>query len=184
MLRRIVTLLCVLLCLCAASLAEAGEDQLPDIGLDLIRLPSLQAGDSVFMGRWRQAKEGSGNDRIEWYVLAVEGRNALLLSRYGLHRTAMNLHADRCVWADTELRAWMNGEFLRGAFTEEEQQAILLTRLDNGPDQCDPEHLTQRSSADVTEDYIFALSYAEAEQYLTDPMLRRCVPSRWARARG
>ena len=61
-------------------------------------------------------------------------------------------------WENCDLRTWLNGEFLRNAFTGEEQKMIALSKLANDDN---PEYST--SGGNTTEDLVFCLSLAEAE---------------------
>lgn len=63
--------------------------------------------------------------------------------------------ADTC-WADCTLRAWLNGEFLQCAFTEEERSRIAQVLLAN---EDNPDYGTDGGPG--TTDSVFCLSLAE-----------------------
>ena len=81
-------------------------------------------------------------EQIEWMVLVDDEANdaVMLVSRYYLdtHAWQTNHAGDKCTiegapegtkansWRYSEMRAWMNDEFLNYAFTEKEQEAMLL----------------------------------------------------------
>ena len=72
---------------------------------------------------------------IVWRVLGVNGQQAYLLSEYILfaHRVDPNCYptnketAPYGGWETSELRQYLNEDFLKAAFTEVEQAALLLT---------------------------------------------------------
>ena len=76
----------------------------------------------------------NGPEEIEWIVLEEQDGNLLLLSRYGLDAVPYNDGNTETTWEDSTLRSWMNSDFLETAFTPEEQSAILVTAVSNGPD--------------------------------------------------
>ncbi len=83
------------------------------------------------MGEYPQTAEGEVQP-ILWRVLSVEDDRAYLVSEYIL--LAHRIHPDDKEWiafgADlrqTEIWAYMNGEFLSGSFTEEEQGYLVDT---------------------------------------------------------
>ncbi len=124
---------------------------------------AIQPGTYVAFGRYPQTAEGNDQTPIEWLVLEVQGNKALLLSRYGLDAKPYNEKGVDITWEKSTLRGWLNGEFLKKAFSSTEQKAILTTNVDNSRSQGYSEYIT--SGGNNTQDKIFLLSYAEAHQY-------------------
>ena len=98
-------------------------------------------------------------------------------------------------WAQCTLRTWLNNDFISTAFTAEEQEAILLTDVDNSASQCFDFTTVSAFALDTiggknTQDKIFLLSYAEANKYLgvtpenSDNMEARTSPTGYAIAQG
>ena len=127
----------------------------------------------VTFGKFEQDNYAeNGQESIEWIVLNYDpdGNNALLISRYGLH--AMRYQSSRNNWdPDNEVapwetclvRQWLNEDFLKLAFTPEEQAAILTTEVDNSAAQgC---YELNQSGSNNTLDKIFILSYGETKRY-------------------
>ncbi len=98
-------------------------------------------------------------------------------------------------WETCSLRTWLNEDFFAAAFTEEEQQLILLTSVDNGPGQLfdftavsSSTHKTK--GGNDTEDRIFLLSSTEANDYFgvaygeTENSIARVQPTEYAIAKG
>ena len=92
-----------------------------------------------------------------------EGK-ALLLSKYGLEAVRYNRKLADIAWEDSSIRAFLNKQFPRRAFTKEEQAAIITTTVDNSASQSFSEWNT--GSEESTLDAVFLLSYAEANRYL------------------
>ena len=86
-------------------------------------------------------------DSIEWIVLAKEGSNKyLLITKDVIDVRAYNAQAVTTTWAESDIRAWLNGEFAEIAFSELEASKIAKTN----------------------DDQVFLLSADEAAKYLTD----------------
>lgn len=140
----------LLLCLLPSAVAEDAAPVAP--------------GDTVFFGTYPQNKEGTDDEPVEWMVLDVQDGKCFLLSKKGLIAKSLHTEDALVTWETCALRAWLNDEFLNDAFTEEEQAAIFVTDVDNGPDQCYSGWKT--SGGNNTQDKVFLLSYGEAHKYL------------------
>ena len=138
-------------------------------------------GNIVEYGTYPQTEAGDSAP-IEWIVLARDGEKALLISRYSLDAQAYHTEWGRVTWENSYLRSWLNEDFLNKAFTAEEQAAILLTDVDNGPDQGNASW--HGNGGNNTQDRVFLLSYAEAKQYFAANGDRRCAPTDYAIALG
>ncbi len=114
-------------------------------------------GSVITMGSFEQDGESlNGKEPMEWLVLAQEGDRALLISRYALTTRAF----DGSTWEQSSLRSWLNEDFLKWSFTDEEKQRILETDLSADRN---PSFSTDPGKA--TRDRIFLLSLAEYEKY-------------------
>ena len=122
---------------------------------------AFQPGKIVQFGRYPQTTEGNDDTMIEWQVLDRDGRNALLISRYGLDVQPYTRPSAQITWEQCTLRIWLNDTFANRAFSQEEQQAILMTIVANGSD----EGYWKTDGGNDTQDKIFLLSYRQAEQY-------------------
>jgi len=147
-------------------------------------------GNIVTFGHYEQDNDmANGPEAIEWIVLDVQGDKALLLSRYGLDSKRYNERYQAITWENCTLRKWLNEEFLNTAFDGKEQAAILLTEVENSPEQGNSEW-AHVESGNNTQDRVFLLSCAEANRYLdvtpksTDNVQARVVPTAYAIARG
>jgi hypothetical protein len=107
---------------------------------------------------------------IEWLVLKKTDSKVLLLSRYGLDCKQYH-HEYACMtWEKSDLRNWLNGEFLSNAFSPAEQEKIAVTKLAN-----DDNPVYGTFGGANTEDRVFLLSIAEADSLFNDDAARKCV---------
>ena len=138
-----------------------------------------KAGNVFTFGEWR-------GQPIEWRVLAIQDDKALVVSEKLL---ALRQYQDYSfdgkpgygdynysTWAECSLRSWLNNDFLKAAFSEQEKQAISLTSVKtpeidrtittytNGNELYEKIPVHMQASKD-TEDMVFCLSVDEAETY-------------------
>lgn len=97
---------------------------------------------SITLGTW-------DGKPIEWLVLKEEGLATLVISRYPLlsHKFNENTN-DGNRWDSSSLRKYLNNEFYKQAFNEEEKKKIVNAYL---------------SSPNGTKDNVFVLSKEEAD---------------------
>lgn len=147
---------------------------------------AFQPGKIVQFGRYPQTTEGNDDTMIEWQVLDRDGRNALLISRYGLDVQPYTWPHAQVTWEQCTLRIWLNDTFANRAFSQKEQQAILMTTVVNGSD----EGYWKTDGGNDTQDKIFLLSYRQAEQYFDvtinndENIKSRMQPTDYALAHG
>ncbi len=145
-------------------------------------------GNFVKFGHCEQDNNlNNGSEPIEWLVLDVQDGKSLLLSRYGLdaahpyNNTVVDITWERCT-----LREWLNHDFLNTSFTEEEQNLILFTDINNSREQ----GYWNTDGGNNTRDKIFLLSCAEAQRYLgvtidsKNNNFARVAPTAFALAQG
>ena len=128
--------------------------------------PFREVGGYVTFGSYEQDNnEENGREPVEWIVLDYDAVNnrALLLSRFGLDVQPFNTEDTNTTWEKCTLRTWLNGTFLNKTFTAQERERILLTKVDNSISQG---YNSWFPCGINTQDRIFLLSYAEANEYL------------------
>ncbi len=121
--------------------------------------PSFRPGEYVEFGKYPQW-HGDTSEPIEWLALENDGKTALLLAKYGLdckpfHKERLEIGWDRC-----DLRKWLNGAFLRKAFSNSEQRRIKESDIYTDDN---PEYGT--AGCGETRDKVFCLSIEEAWRY-------------------
>lgn len=141
-----------------------------------------KVGNIVKYGHYEQDNNlNNGLEVIEWIVLDVQEGKSLLISKYGLDTKPYNTSYTDITWENCSLRKWLNNDFLRTAFTEEEQSAILFTVVHNSKDQGQSGYA---DGGNNTADQIFSLSYHEAALYFNSNESRACDPTKYAKAQG
>ena len=148
--------------------------------------PVYTVGDIITFGHYEQDNNlNNGQEAIEWIILDYDTatKKVLLLSRYGLDIKPYHKNNADITWEKCSLRSWLNEDFFKTAFTEEEQQEISKTDVDNNESQ-------GYSGWDVnggnnTIDRIFLLSYKETfEKYFKDNLSRTCRQTEYAATQG
>ena len=141
-------------------------------------VPELKKGDYFKFGSYYQ-ENSTKKTPIEWLVLKKSGTKVLLISRYALDCKKYHNQFVDITWENCDLRKWLNGEFLKNAFTATEQKKIAVTKLANDNNA---KHGTFGGNS--TEDRVFCLSIAEAGSLFKDNESRKCVPTPYALGKG
>ena len=137
-------------------------------------------GDVITFGHYEQdGKTRNGKEEIEWLVLDKQDDRLLVISRYGLDAKPYNRMNANITWENCTLRTWLNDDFLKEAFTGDEQARILTVTVS---DEKNPDHGTDPGKA--TQDQIFLLSISEAEQYFASDSARQCKITAYAKKQG
>ena len=138
----------------------------------------MKKGEIIKFGNYPQDGNRSISP-IEWLVLDVKENEALIVSRYGLDckQYSHDFHGTR--WEDCDLRKWLNNDFIKYAFSEEEAKRIKVSELKN-----EDNHKYRTKGGNDTKDRIFCLSIDEAEQYFSSDKDRQCQPTAYARNQG
>ncbi len=121
---------------------------------------------------------GNTKEPIEWQVLQVNGNEVLLVSRYALDCKQYHHEEASITWENCDLRKWLNGEFLKAAFSDEEQERIMLSEVENAAGWYGT------PGGNNTQDRVFCLSFREAVLYFQDNAERRCLPTALAKVHG
>ena len=155
------------------------NDDIMAISAEIMLDTKFTVGNYVTFGTYPQTALGNDQTPIEWLVLARDGRQALLISRYGLDAKPYNTKLSSTTWGKCTLRTWLNDTFLNKAFSSTEQTAILTTDVDNSKQQCYSGWNPSREND--TKDKVFLLSYAEANKYFGIQYVGTNVASQKAR---
>ncbi len=139
--------------------------------LSAVGIGEESSATTIFWGHYPQQSDDP--EPIEWLVLHEQDDQLLLLAKYCLASLPWHKAHIPITWDQSDIRAWLNDEFLQAAFTEEEQAAILLTDLGNGDDLGYGTPVGEN-----TRDRVFLLSGGEVEQYLPTDDLHTVVPTR------
>ena len=112
---------------------------------------------------------GESHNPLEWEVLDYDEKNnkVLLLSRYLIEEKPyyyMNPVTDkRVTWAESTIRKWLNNDFYKAVFSEEEMALIKKVKIVNKDNE-----ESKTKGGKNTKDKIFLLSRSEVQKYF-DP---------------
>lgn len=132
-------------------------------------------GSIVTFGAYEQDNDtANGKEAIEWLVLDydAESDRALVISRYALDCKPYNTEWVDITWEKCTLRAWLNDEFIKAAFSAEEQKAIPTVTVSADKN---PKYSTAPGNA--TQDKVFLLSITEVNKFFKDDDARLCAPT-------
>lgn len=162
--------------------AENSKDKEKAIKVNGVKYPpiTMKKGDIIKFGNYPQDSDGN-KAPIEWLVLDFNEKTeeALLISRYGLDCKQYHKEYVDIAWEDCDLRKWLNNDFIKSAFSEEEAKRIKVSELKN---EDNPQYRTR--GGNNTKDRIFCLSINEAEHYFGSDNDRQCKLTAYARKQG
>ena len=123
---------------------------------------SVSKGDTVSFGVYEQDGDAdNGPEPIQWVVLdKIDGQLLLLSADILEARQYHHVPFEEVTWENSDLRAWMNGDFYEGAFTPV-QRGLIETVHNENADQS----ITGASGGAATDDWVFALSETESIIY-------------------
>ena len=129
----------------------------------------IQVGDYITFGTYEQDNNATnGKEKIDWMVLHKEGNRALVISKYALDCLPYNIVSTEVIWETCTLQQWLNSDFYNNSFTAEEKGIITQTS----------------TSTYATQNYLFLLNAAEAEQLFDSDKARQCQATAYAISRG
>ena len=130
---------------------------------------SVSKGDTVSFGSYEQDGDpANGPEPIHWTVVDRLEDRILVLSAECLEgRQYHHVPFEEVTWENSDLRAWMNGDFYEGAFTPV-QRVLIETVHNENADQS----ITGANGGAATDDRVFALSETESVIYLNTPAAR------------
>lgn len=144
------------------------------------RPSNVSVGKTIKFGNYEQDNNtANGKEEIEWDVLAVDGKKALIISKYAMDVQPYNSEFTDVTWETCTLRTFLNNTFLNDAFGAKHQALILSSNVSADEN---PEYDVNPGNA--TTDKVFLLSINEANQYYSSDESRKCVPTAYAIANG
>lgn len=146
---------------------------------EILRLKNAEVGSSVFFGSLAQDAGGKEATPIEWQVLDKKEGHLLLVSKKGLMAMPFNPNRREVSWESSELRRWLNGEFLKNSFSEAEQMTLASAAV-----SAKKNPMYNAPAGNDTTDKIFLLGITEAEKYFGSDEQRKCAPTDFAAANG
>ncbi len=142
---------------------------------------NYKIGDIIHFGQYYQLSEADGKESISWIVLDVKDGKALLVTEdiidY-LNFDDTTRYAPS--WEDSSIRKWLNGHFIKEAFTPDQQQMIIETQISND-DECFFMDLKlwevyNKETHSCTKDRVFLLSITETvDRKNSSPVLKHIL---------
>lgn len=130
--------------------------------------PSLVDGPFMFGSYVQSTKSGATSEPIEWIVLEENKTKQLIISKYIIDVKPFDLEDVYVpIWEESYLRRWLNDEFFKTAFSPEEQQRILKSKISNVG--------TTFKTSGSTEDYVFLLRDADLKKYFKTTSERKAM---------
>jgi hypothetical protein len=157
---------CITLMLCVSSQASAAAVPMPETG-DCI----------IFCSYEQDNQPKNGKEPLEWLVLDTRENQAMLLSKYCIDTVIFYPERVPMYWGKSDLRTWMNGDFLREAFTPKQQAFILTTTVQNS----NPHGM--KGAGDDTHDRVFLLSKTEVLRFFPNQEDRVAYPTEYAKSK-
>ena len=136
-----------------------------------------RVGQTVTMGVYPMESSGYGGD-IQWQVLDVSGDKALIISKDCLDAAKFHNAKEAVTWETSDLRCWLNNDFLYMAFSNAELDYIQSTGLST-PDST----YGNKTGGSDTTDKVFCLSIDEAERYFSSDSDRKATRTAYAKER-
>ena len=144
------------------------------------QLKGANVGTHFFFGSYEQDNDTSnGKEDIEWQVLEKQEDKVLVISTYGLDCQPYNDEDESVTWENCTLRSWLNDEFIKTAFSKDEQKLVAEANLKNADNS---KYGTDGGKDTV--DKVFLLSIDEAKKYFSADADRICRPTEYAEAQG
>lgn len=143
---------------------------------------NLQIGDFTTFGTYTL---NYNPEPIEWQVLDIREKKALLISKFGIDAKPYNSSESDITWEYCSLRGWLNGEFYNNSFNNFEKDIIIKTENNNFSRGI----FGSMKEISPTEDYVFILSPDEASYYFKNNNSKifehgYCVATPWATNHG
>lgn len=150
----------------------------PRCDCELCERKDLKLGDTVFFGGYFQ-NGTEEKEALPWTILEVKEDSLVMITRDCIDARQFHpFDAPDCSWQTSELRTFLNFEFLDTAFSEKEKKHILPVIA---PEQ-DKAYVV--SQEDNRSDKVFLLSLREFSQYFPHKNDAVAYPTTYARIKG
>lgn len=128
-----------------------------------------------FGNYWQGKYKEDGKQPIEWLVLDIKGEIKLILSKYIIDiKKYEDDHFCSAIWESSQLRKWLNNEFINECFLNDEIEKIQLTNIE-------PEHSYESKEI---KDRVFLLSEKEVEKYINIEKDRKGIVTIFSKEKG
>ena len=147
---------------------------------EIEKIKTADVGEYVSFGKYEQDNNiSNGKENAEWLVLDKQENKMFLISKYVLDQQPYNMTYTDVTWETCSLRQWLNNTFINNAFSSEEQEKIVETKV-----TADKNPSFNTNSGNSTQDKVFLISINELHKYLVDSEMLMGVPTEYAAAQG
>lgn len=108
----------------AVSMTDVDERDFPKSGYDYTVRAEFSKGNAVAFGSYPQSSADE-KEPIVWIVASEKDGTAMLIARNCLSSMPYRYERIKGGWADSDVRKWLNNEFLNEAFSEEERAKLV-----------------------------------------------------------
>lgn len=156
------------------------ETPAPDDGV-------LRKGSVIRLGSYEQdGNLENGMEPLDWVVLNVRENSALLITEDCIDVQKYDTSREAVSWSDTQLRDWLNRDFLNTAFTDTEKTALIETDVETS--EWDIGKRTYLDSdqfpPDISRDLVWILDISEARSFFPRAEDQLASASRYAADQG
>ena len=138
------------------------------------------SGDLVYFGSYEQDGDTSnGTEPVLWIVLEDDGDSMLLISQKILECMAYRSALYDTTWEQSDVRSFLNGQFLAAAFTQEERAFLIQNNV-----TVENNSTYGTSAGSATTDMVYLLSPSEAAKYFPQDAGRRADGTVYAKGKG
>lgn len=141
----------------------------------------LKVGEEITLGTYNGMRPVNVNngDRITWKIVNIQPGMAMVVCSQSICVKTYHTSQTDTNWNDCALRQWLNNDFLKQYFSQEERNRILACNVTNSDN---PQYKTP--GGPQTTDKVFLLSLAEAEHIFADDRSRAIGVYWWLRTPG
>ena len=133
-------------------------------------------GETVLFGTYPTSSSGK-KEPISWTVVSVEGNQALLIADHVID--VYNLNWNSPTWDKSSLRQWLNNDFIKTAFSDDEADALIETEV-----SADQNPFYDSDPGEKTLDKVFCPSVVELNRLIPEKKERMRLPTDYARKQG
>lgn len=173
--------ICLTVLITISTVAGCSSDNQTNQTIQTIQgtLKSAQIGGYITLGEYEQDNNiSNGKEAIEWLVLAKESERILIISKHLLDSVQFTKTAS-FEWENSNIRKWLNNDFMQTAFTVEERELIeeSVVPADNHPNFAqDPNKYTV--------DNVFLLGISEVNQHFKTSEDAICTATKYAESQS
>lgn len=141
----------------------------------------LEVGEEITLGTYNGMRPVNVNngDKIPWKIVNIQPGMAMVVCSQSICVKTYHTSQTDTNWNDCALRQWLNNDFLKQYFSQEERNRILACNVTNSDN---PQYKTP--GGPQTTDKVFLLSLAEAEHIFADDRSRAIGVYWWLRTPG